>query len=182
MPGDACLGCWCGARRVLSGSLCSTLGLPCTLMAPSGGASEPELAEAQERAAALSEEVAANESEAGRCRADIAANEAARREIQARIEATIDRSSNANVLKILNTFRIQVGRGGRLERLGAVRLVRGAWVALSNMGAAGRRGPRGCCTVRGFGAHRAGGRRLDAVYLGVARPPHLKDRAAAALW
>ena len=69
--------------------------------------------EAEERRAALREELEENTGAAERYRADIAANEGARREIQARIEAAIATNGNANFLKILSTFRIQVGgRGG----------------------------------------------------------------------
>jgi hypothetical protein len=57
----------------------------------------------------LLEEIQENIGEAGRYRADIAANEACRREIQAKIETAIDANSNVNFLKILSTFRIQVG-------------------------------------------------------------------------
>lgn len=57
----------------------------------------------------LQEEVADNETEAQRYRDDIAANEAARKEIQGKIESAIDGNSSANFLKILSTFRIQVG-------------------------------------------------------------------------
>lgn len=72
----------------------------------------------------LLEEIEANNDEAEQCRADIAANEACRRDIQAKIEKAIDTNNNVNFLKILSTFRIQVGnccrgKAGR-SRLGGL--------------------------------------------------------------
>jgi hypothetical protein len=77
-----------------------------------GASSLEEAAEARERRAVLLEEVQESISEAERYRADIAANESCRREIQAKIESAIDANSNVNFLKILSTFRIQVGSVG----------------------------------------------------------------------
>ncbi len=79
---------------------------------PKDTATAVEQAEALERRAVLQEEVLENEAEAARYRADIAANEAERRTVQTKIEAAIEGNTNANFLKILSTFRIQV-RGGR---------------------------------------------------------------------
>lgn len=76
---------------------------------PDSSLSPDEAAEAQERRTVLLEDIQANNSEAEQCRADIAANEASRRDIQAKIENAIDTNSNVNFLKILSTFRIQVG-------------------------------------------------------------------------
>ncbi len=76
-----------------------------------GSATPSEVAEAMERRQLLTEELQENEAATERYRADIAANEAARKEIQAKIDkSAIDTNNNANFLKILSTFRIQVGQ------------------------------------------------------------------------
>ncbi|KIY99366.1 hypothetical protein MNEG_8594 [Monoraphidium neglectum] len=90
-------------------------------MLDAGSATDAERAEALERRAALQEEVSGNEAEAQCYRDDIAANEAGRREIQGKLEAAIDGSSNANFLKILSTFRIQAVRLQELKFQMAVR-------------------------------------------------------------
>ncbi len=57
----------------------------------------------------LLEAVRDNEDEAQHCRGDIEVNEAARRELQARIDGTVDQHQNSAFLKVLRTFRMQVG-------------------------------------------------------------------------
>lgn len=81
----------------------------CIVAGVADGSSDGDQAEAVERRDQLMEDIAENEAAADRYRADIAANEQSRREIQQKIESAIDTNNNANFLKILSTFRIQVG-------------------------------------------------------------------------
>jgi hypothetical protein len=82
---------------------------------PAGQCSGFDRAEALERQAVLQEAVRDNEEAAANVAEDVAANEAARREVQARIDAAVDQHRGGAFLKVLGTFRLQVG-AGRLPR------------------------------------------------------------------
>jgi hypothetical protein len=96
--------------------------LPCPTTPPphtAGYCCNEDVGEAVERRAVLLEAVRDNEEEAARYAGDIQANEAARRELQGRIDAAVDRHQSSAFLKVLSTFRMQVRCGA--VRCGAVR-------------------------------------------------------------